>query len=326
MIKRVVSIFIVISVFCVSIGFYGCNKKDDYEKININVATLKGPTGLGILKVLDDNQENKTANKYNISVFGNPSDVASRLINGEIDVATLPTNMAAMIYNKTNGGIQIAAVNTLGVIYVLSSNDSLKSIADLKGKKIFISGKGATPEYALKYILNKNGLVSDKDFTIEYKSEHEELASLAVAGKVDTILLPEPFVTQVINKNQSFKIKLDLTYEWSKASLDESLLTMGCMVVRKKFAKENKEQFDSFLSEYAQSVEFVNANVENAANLSQEYGIMQKDVAMSAIPKCNIVFISGEEMKTKVNNFFSVLFDFEPKSIGGKIPSEEFYY
>lgn len=322
MLKKV---FVLILNIFVVFNFSGCIKNES-EKISINIATLKGPTGLGMLKVIDDNEKNETANSYNISIFSDPSDITARLINGEIDVATIPTNMASMIYNKTNGNIQIAAVNTIGVLYVLSSNNDINSISDLKGHKIFVSGKSATPEYILKYILNKNDLEIGKDVIIEYRSEHEELALLAISGKADIVLLPEPFATQVVNKNSRFKINLNLTDEWNKISLCDSSLTMGCIAVRKQFAEQKPLLFNKFLNEYEQSVKFVNTYIEKAAELSDKHNIMMKDVALHSISKCNITFILGQEMKSKVNEFLNILFEFEPKSVGGKMPNEEFYY
>lgn len=318
--KFVVFILIMFGLF----NFSACGK-NTYKKVDINVATLKGPTGLGMLKIIDDSEKCEV-NNYNISVFNDPNNVASRLISGEVDIATIPTNMASMIYNKTNGDIKIAAINTLGVLYILSSNDNIKSIEDLKGKTIFASGKGSAPEYALKYVLTQNNLEISKDVTVEYKLDHEELASLAIAGKIDIVLLPEPFVTQVVRKNPSFKVKIDLTDEWNKITLTDNSLPMGCIAVRRQFIKENSLQFDKFLSEYENSINFLNENREIAAELSNKYNIMPKDVAFNAIPKCKVVFISGEEMVEKVNEFLSILFEFEPKSVGGKVPNEELYY
>ncbi len=321
MLKKFV-IFILL-IFCL-FNFSACSK-GTYRKVGINVAILKGPTGLGMLKIIDDSEKCEI-NDYNVSVFNDPNNVASRLISGEVDIATIPTNMAAMIYNKTGGDIKIAAINTLSVLYILSSDDNIKSVADLKGKTIFVSGKGTTPEYTLKYVLTQNNLKINKDVNVEYKSNHEELASLAIAEKIDIALLPEPFATQVVYRNPSFKVKIDLTDEWNKVTLTDTSLPMGCIAVRRQFIKENSLQFDKFLSEYEKSVNFLNENRERAAELSNKYNIMPKDVAFKSIPKCKVVFISGETMVKRVNEFLGILFEFEPKSVGGKVPNEELYY
>lgn len=317
------NIFVLVLCVFILFNFSSCKNVMSKEEKVINIATLRGPTGLGMLKIIDNNE---TDNNYRISIFNDPSDAATRLINGEVDIATLPTNMASIIYNKTNGYIKIAAVNTLGMLYILSSNDDINSVMDLKNHTVFISGKGTTPECVLKYILSKNNLEIDKDVIIEYKCEHEELASLAIAGKIDVVLLPEPFVTQVINKNSDFKVKISLTDEWGKVVVDNNSLAMGCTAVRKQFIQENPSQFNKFLKEYEDSVEFVNTDIEKAAELSSKYNIMPKEIALSAIPKCNIVFISGREMQNKVNDFLRIIFKFDPKAIGGRIPCEEFYY
>ena len=306
-----------------------CGKKSENtevkEKAKINVVALKGPTALGSVKLWEDSENGDTEATYNISVVGDPSEAVAKIANKDADVAMVPTNMASVLYNKTSKNVNIAAINTLGVLYLVTNDKSISSIKDLAGKTVFVSGQGATPDFVLRYILKKNGLTPGKDVNLEYKSEHSELAAQVISENVSIAVLPEPFVSQVLTKNSKIMVSLDLTNEWNKITND-SVLTMGSIVVRKDFLKNKKEDFDKFLESYQKSVEYVNENTEKAAELADKFGIMQKEIAVKALPKCNVVFISGNEMQQKTENFLKILYDFEPKSIGGKIPDEDFYY
>lgn len=296
------------------------------EKAKIKVAALKGPTGLGMLKLMSDNDAKTAKNNYEFTLAGSPDEIVTKITTGEVDVAAVPTNLAATLYNKTSGKIQLAAVNTLGVLSVLTNGEEIKTIADLKGKTIYSSGQGSTPEYALNYILKQNGLVVGKDVTVKYLTEHAELATQLISGKVKIAVLPEPFVTQVTVKNKNIKNALNLTQEWDKAAGNKSVLTMGCLIVRKDFTEKNKAAFDSFLAEYKDSAAYTNAQVKEAAALSEKYNIMPSAVAEKAIPNCNIVYIDGADMKAKIPDFLQILFQANPKSVGGKIPGDDFYY
>nr|WP_319488008.1 MqnA/MqnD/SBP family protein [uncultured Caproiciproducens sp.] len=296
------------------------------EKTTIKIATLKGPTGLGMLKMMSDNDAKTSAENYEFTIVGAPDEIVSKISKGEIDVAAVPTNLAATLYNKTNGNIQMAAINTLGVLSVLTNGENITSVKDLKGKTIYASGQGSTVEYALNYILKQNGLEIGKDVKVEYKAEHAELAALMLAGKAKIAVLPEPFVTQVMTKNKDIKIALNVTDEWNKVAGGKSVLTMGCLIVRKNFAQQHKAAFDAFLSEYKESTDYTNTKADEAAVLSEKYDIMPAAVAKKAIPNCNIVYIDGNEMKAKIPDFLNILFTANKKSVGGSIPGDDFYY
>lgn len=296
------------------------------EKMTIKVVAQKGPTGLGMVKLMQDSEDEKTADTYQVTIASSPDAAVSMLSSGEVDVAALPSNTAAVLYNKTSGNIQLAALNTLGILYIVTNGETVDSIADLKGKTVYSSGQGATPEYAFNYILTENGLEPGKDVAVEYKADHTELAASILAGDAKIAVLPEPFVTQVTTKDPDVKVSLNLTDEWNKVAGDKSVLTMGCLAVRKDFVEKNKEVFDEFLDAYKASVEFTNANVDEAAQLSEKYDIMPAAVAKKAIPNCNIVYIDGQEMKQKMPDFLNILYTANPKSIGGELPGEDFYY
>lgn len=298
------------------------------EKIDINLAALKGPTALGMLELLEKNDNGEANNNYNVTLAGAPDEIVGKIVSGDLDIAAVPTNVASTLYNKTEGGVKIAALNTMGVLYLLEKGDSIQSVTDLAGKTIYATGQGSTPEYALNLVLEKNGLTPGKDVTVIYKDEHAEIAPLLASGEAQIALLPQPFVTSVLTQNEDVRVALDLTEEWDKAVDGQSGLTMGCVVVRSEFAEQNKEAIDSFLDEYKASVETVTSEdgLAHAAELAEKYDVMKAAVAQKAIPECNIVFVEGQEMQQITNGFLQVLFDANPKSVGGSLPNEDFYY
>ncbi len=298
------------------------------EKTTIRVAGLKGPTGFAMVKLMEEADAKTTANNYEITLAGAADEITGKLLNGELDVAALPTNLAATLYNKSKGNIQILALNTLGVLYVLTKGTEITSVEDLKGKTVYSTGQGSLPEYALNYVLTQNGIDPAKDVSIEYLSEHSELATKMMSSDEPIIaVLPQPFVTQVMMKDDKVKIALDLTEEWDKAVDGKSVLSMGCLVVRKDFAEKNKDAVNGFLEEYKASVDFTNNNPADAAKLIEQYQIVASAaIAEKAIPNCHIVYVDGEELKSKTKDLFQVLFDANPKSIGGSLPNDDFYY
>ncbi len=294
------------------------------ERTIINIAGLKGPTSLGMLKLMEGDEAQSTVNDYEFTLAGAADEIVGKIVSGELDVAAVPTNLGATLYAKTQGNVQVAALNTLGVLYILENGETIHSIEDLAGKSMVATGQGSTPEYALNLILEKNGL-SDS-VSVEYKAEHSEVPPMLLSGEASIALLPQPFVTSVLAQNESIRIALDVTEEWNKAVNGESDLTMGCVIVRKEFAENNKEALDAFLDEYKESVEFVNANPAEAAQLSEHFDIIKAAVAEKAIPQCNIVFIEGDEMQKIASGCLQILFEANPKSVGGAMPDEAFYY
>lgn len=293
----------------------------NYEReVKTKIAALNGPTGLGLAEIKADRSY-----AYDVEYYSDPQEVGPLLIKGEVDIAALPLNMAANLYKKTDGKIKMLAINTLGVLHVLSKDDSIKSVADLKGKTVYSSGQGATPEYIVNYILRKNGLEPGKDVTIEYKTAHNELATLAVEGSVDICILPEPFASKVLAKNESYKRVLDLTAEWGKVS--SAKLAQGCLVARADYIEQNPEIIKEFMNFYEASVNFVNnENNAGAVFLAKNGYFDTPQLAADTIPNCNIVFITGEEMKKTATENFTVLFEANPASVGGEIPADALYY
>lgn len=241
-----------------------------------------------------------------------------------MDIAAAPTNLAAVLYNKTEGQVTMLAVNTLGVLHILENGDTIQTAADLKGKTIYSTGQGANPEYVLRHILQKNNIDPDKDVKIEFVQENEELAALMDSGKASVAMVPEPTATTVLAKNTSIRRALDMTAEWDKVA--DGKLMMGCVIVRNEFLKNQPDAVKTFMTEYEASIKAA-SDIEVTAALCETTGIIPKAaVAKQAIPGCNLTFVAGETMKTQINGYFAVLFAANPKSLGGKLPDDAFYY
>ena len=286
------------------------------------VVALKGPTAMGLVKLMKDDQEN---NAYAFTIASAVDEVTPMLVKGEADIACVPANLASVLYNNTEGQVQVLAVNTLGVLYIVEKGDSVQSVADMKGRTIYASGKGATPEYALNYILSENGIDPENDVTIEWKSEHAECLAALTTGEDGIALLPQPFVTTALMKAEGLRVALDLNVEWDKLGVDSTLIT-GVCVARKAFVEEHADTVNAFMDDYRASVEFVNGNTQEAAALVGEFDIVPEAVALKALPDCNITFVEGEEMRAKLSGYLQVLLDANPKAVGGKLPGEDFYY
>lgn len=304
----------------------GSASAETFTPADYRVAALKGPTAMGLVKLMSDSDSGTaTKNKYSFNIAASADEITPALIQGDLDIACVPANLASVLYNKTKGGVQVLAVNTLGVLYIVENGNAVQSVADLKGKTIVAAGKGSTPEYALRYLLQKNGINPDTDVTIDWKSEHSECVSALASGAATIALLPQPFVTVAQAKISNLRVALDLTKEWDALHSGSALLT-GVVVARTDVVKENPAAIDAFLQEYAASVQWVNANVADAAKLVGGYDIVDAAVAEKAIPNCNIVCITGSEMKEKLSGYLSVLNDQNPQSVGGTLPNDDFYY
>lgn len=315
--KKLIS-YVALAVTALSV-FTGCASS---SKTEINVGVIKGPTGIGAVELMEKSEKGETEGLYNISVAASADEVNGKIAKGELDIAAVPTNVAPLLYNKDNGAYSVLAVNTLGVLYVLENGNTVNSVQDLSGKTIYMAGQGAVPEYVINYILEKNGI---DDTEIVFMTEHTEAAAALADGRADIVILPEPNVTAAMMQNENIRIALDLTEEWKNVSGND--MAMGCIIVRNDFLKDNKEAVDTFLDEYEDSIEYVNENTAEAAQLVEKYGIMASaKAAEKAIPNCNIVYIDGDEMENILSDFYGVLYEANPKSIGGTLPGADFYY
>lgn len=292
------------------------------ETTALRVAGLKGPTTMGLVNMLtaDDASDLVTFNMY-----GAADEVVPLLVKGDIDAAAVPANLAATLYQKTNGAVEVACVNTLGVLYIVENGETVNSVADLKGQTLVTTGKGTTPEYVLRYVLSENGIDPDNDVTIEYCSEATEALSKIQAGEATIAMLPQPFVTVAQTQLPDLRVALDLTEEWDALDNGSALLT-GVVVARADFVKEHPAAVSNFLEQYSASVDWVNANTAEAAELIGGYDIVDATVAEKALPYCNIVCVTGTEMMDMLSGYLSVLWEQDAESVGGGMPNDDFYY
>lgn len=294
----------------------------------VQVYALKGPTAMGMVKLMSDQEELEEKN-YEFQIVTAVDEIGPAIIQGNADIAAMPANLAAVLNQKTQGGVKVLAVNTLGVLYLVGTGEEITSIADLAGKTIYASGKGATPEYALNYILSGNGLDPEKDVTIEWKAEHAECLASLLANPGSIAMLPQPFVTTAQMKDESVQVLLDLTEEWDKlqeGAENPSTLITGVVAARTVFAEENPEAVEAFLEDYEASITYAQEDVDGAAALIGAYEIVPEAVAKTALPACNITFLAGEEMKEKLGGYLSVLYEANPESVGGALPEDSFYF
>ena len=300
------------------------------EPCDVKVMAMSGPTAMGLSYFMDQAEQGLvTDNNYQFAIAADSDEVVPKMAKGEIDIAAVPANLASVLYNKTEGGVEVLGINTLGVLYIVESGETVQTVEDLRGKTILATGKNRTPEQVLTYILSENGMTIGEDITVEWKSEAAECLSALMAGDNTIAMLPQPFVSAAQMKDDNIRVALDLTSEWDalQAGSDApSAMVTGVAVCRKEFAEAHPEAVAAFMDHYKESVEYVNTNVEEAAELVDHYGIVKAPVAKKAIPACNIVFIEGSEMQAKLSGYLQVLFDQNPKSVGGKLPGSDFYY
>lgn len=302
----------------------------------VHLGLLSGPTGMGAAKMLADNDEayaqveagtyeGGTLLRYEVTLGSDPAnDIVPRLTNGELDIAAIPTNLAATLYNRTDGGIKLLALNTLGVLHILENGDTVNSLADLEGRTLYATGQGSNPEYVLNYLLEANGLDPAADVDIQWLAS-EELTARMASGDIGLCMLPVPAATTVMMQNSDVRDAIDLNDAWTESGA-QGTFTMGCLVARTEWLEGNSELVPGILEEYAASIDYANSNPEEAAALIEQYGIVPKAaVAQAAIPQANMVCVTGEDMKG-IADYYQVLFDADPTSIGGAIPGEDFYY
>ena len=314
-------------------GMLGCSGADVGTTENGNggasgktrIAALKGPTGVGMAKLTADDDAG-AEKQYEVTFSSSPEDVKAGILNGSYDIAAIPTNLAATLYNKAKAEIAVLAVNTYGVLYVLEDGDTVHSVADLRGKTLYATGQASTPEYILDYVLKQNGMTPGEDVEIRFVAEHAELAAQLSVKNVSLGMLPEPNVTSaILQSGGTLRIALDLTKEWKKINKDTEIM-QGCIVVSKAFLAQHPEKVDRFMTDCEASVTYVREHPEEAAGYCETYGIIPKAaLAQKAIPNCSLTFVTGAELKTKLNAFLAILFEADPSSVGGMLPDDGFY-
>lgn len=304
------------------------------HKAAVNVTAIAGPTGVGLVSLMDKDAQGTSTNDYTFNVVSAPEQAVAAITNGSADIAAVPTNLASTLFKKTGGKVQVLAVNTMGVLHILANGENINQVSDLKGKTIYTSGQGANPEYILKYVLERNGLTPNKDVKIEFVADNDTLATLVINGTAKIAMVPEPKAAAVLMQNKNVKRALNMTTEWYKkdgkvptVNEIESTLLMGCVIARTEFVEKNEQAVKDFMAEYKTSIETVTANVEAAATLCETYKIIPKAaIAKAAIPFCGLTYLDGAALQRELNAYLSVLYGYDPTSIGGQIPDAAFYY
>ncbi|MBV1759021.1 MAG: ABC transporter substrate-binding protein [Dethiosulfatibacter sp.] len=319
--RRLFLLFLLVAIL---LSTASCGQKQPEEKTSVVVAGLRGPTSMGMIQLFEEQSLNNDSYTVEYIAESAPDALTAKIINNEIQIAAVPTNLASVLYSKTEGEVQFLALNTLGVIHIVGSLD-ITELSDLKGETLHISGKGATPDYAVNYMLQSLGLSDHVELV--YYADHASLAQAVIAGDAKAAVLPQPFVTQVTMQSEEIRLLVDLNVEWGKITKGSSGLSMGCLIVNKSFADNNRDFVMDFLTEYEKSVNWVNSNTAKAGILIAKHGILpNSDLAEAAIPLSAIVYESAQDSKVEVENFLQILMDYNPSSIGGKLPDENFYF
>ena len=331
--KKITALLLIISLLILtSCGKAEVNNEQEptaQETTLIRIASLKGPTSMGLVNLYShsDNDELDYDLKYQIA--GSADEITPNLLSGSLDMAAIPANLAAVLFAKTEGKIGVIAINTYSVLYgLVPSTSDVTSFSDLKGKTIYSTGKGTTPEFALNYLLEKNGLDPETDVKIEFFTEATEVVSTFTqnADKDNCVaILPQPFATSAMMQNQDLKTVLSFDEEWTRVS-DDSRMVTGVLVVNQEFAKNNPNLVKKFLADYESSVNATTENVDLTASLIESYGIVGKAaIAKLALPKCSITFVTGKDMKADLSGYLQTLYDQNPASTGGALPDDSFY-
>ena len=337
--KKVLALALVLVLMVGAIAGCGKESKGNTPQINngkendeglkggkLNITAIAGPTGVGMVNLIQNSADEKTTNTYTFNVVSDPTQAVAAITNGTADVAAVPTNLAATLYKKTNGKVQVLAVNTLGVLSILENGESIQSVKDLKGKTIYTDAKnkGANPEYILRYLLEQNGLNPDEEVRIEFAAD---IDAAVANGEAKIALVPEPKASIFMMQNKSIRRALNLTEEWNKVSDDDCALMMGCVIARTDFIEKNPDAITLFLEDYKASIRAAQTDVETTATLCETYQIIPKAaVARQALPNCGLTYVTGDAMKKQLSAYLKVLFDYDSKVVGGALPGDDFYY
>lgn len=299
----------------------------DNCQAGVRVGSLKGPTSMGLVYLMDKAQKGETENHYEFTMTGAADELVGKIASGDLDIALIPANVASVLYTKTQKNVTVLDINTLGVLYVVASDDSIASVADLKGKTVYMTGKGTTPEYVMNYLLKENGLAAG-DVDLQFKSEATEVASLLKENPEAIGVLPQPFATAACIQNEALKPVVDLTEAWNALNQDSgSMLVTGVTIVRSDFLRENRAPIQMFLEDHRESAQYAVDHVDETAELVAAAGIVEKaPIAKKALPYCNIVCMTGQEMKDALSGYLNVLYEQDAKSVGGQLPGDDFYY
>lgn len=296
------------------------------EAVTVRLGAMTGPTGMGMVRLFETADKTPDSG-YTYSIKGAADELTPLLLQGELDIVSVPANLASVLYNKTQGKVTALAVNVLGVLYIGEyGGETVKTLEDLRGKTLYATGKGSTPEYFLRYVLSENGLDADKDLDIQWKSEPSEVVATLNAQGQGIAMLPQPYVTAAgVQLGEGFHVALSISEEWEKLG-GGSLCTTACILARTEFVEAHPQAVEAFLKDFEESVAWVNENPDQAGELCGNFSIVKAPIAKKAIPQCNLVCITGQEMKAALSGCLEVLSGQNPAAVGGALPGDDFYY
>lgn len=323
--KKLTLIILMTCIICMFLAACG-SKKEESTQAPLRIGSLKGPTSMGLVNLMYASENGETEGQYEFTMETQPDVIMTAMVQGDLDIALVPANVASIMYNKTQGAVSVIDINTLGVLYLVSGDSSITDMESLEGRTIYIPGKGTTPEYVLTSLLDSYSM-TDK-VTLEFKSEATEAAALLAQDPNAVGLLPQPFVTAATTKNADLNIVMDLNTEWDKFwGSDGGMIVTGVTVVRNDVLNERHGDVVNFMNEQQQSVNLANSDMEATAKLIVEKGIVENEaVALKAIPGCNITYIAGKQMMDAYGLYLDILYSYDPSSVGGAVPAEGFYF
>ncbi len=312
----------VLTMAIAAASFCSCKVASE-EVVSVRVGALSGPTTIGIVNLINDSANGQLDTDYQLTMATQPDEIAAAINAGDLDIALIPANLAAVLYNRTEGGIRAIDINTYGVLYCISNDDSISSVSDLAGKTVITTGQGATPEYAINYLLDQYGVT---DCTLDFKTEGAEVVASLQADPNQIAILPQPAATAALAQVEGLISNFSLNDEWNSVSPDSAFVT-GVTVVRTAFLEEHSDLVERFLVDHHNSVIKSVEDLEGTAQLVVDQGIIGAvPVAQRAIPLCNIACVTGADMKNDLSAYLQTLFDANPQSIGGALPGDDFYW
>lgn len=294
--------------------------------VAIRIGVLRGPNGMGMSYLMEENSLDAYETSYQISFLASADKLATRFTRGDLEFATLPTTVAANLYKETNGEIQLLGVNMLGGFYLVENGTSIQTISDLKNLELSSSSRPATAQYVLEHLLEANAIEENEQPKVNYVVDNLKLSSAIVSGEIDIAMLPEPFLSTLLQRNKGLRVALDLSEEWQDVYGD-SILPMGCLVVNKEFALKNPESIARFIQHYKTSVEYVNKNQKEAGLLIEKHKLLNNArQATNSIDRSQITWIDASEVQEDVLKYLEIFLESDKNIIGGEVPDEEFFY
>lgn len=326
--KKVLAWLLIIACLCSATG---CSSHDESgcvpttaEIPTIHVITLQGPTGMGMAKLMRDTRDTMTPYRYVYTLASTPNEMVKLLKEGTYNIAAMPTPLAAQLYNQTNGGVQIAAINTLGTISLLEKGKNIENLTDLKNRTVYVSGQDSFPDFLLQYLLKQNGLDPQKDVAIKTVEHSRMLVAMAKSGEAEIVILPEPYTSDLIQQDQTLRIAIDLDAEWQKITHQPTV--QGCLVFMNDFYQNHSDVAQTFLKRYKASIDYTNQHPQEAAATMELMGVVPSATAAEeAIEVCNMHFIAGDEMKRLLQKNYEIWMSYNPDIIGGQMPADAFY-